>query len=266
MAALLAGRSWFPIWGVMHHVGRRSRTAYAIPVAIIPTRGDHTFLIGLPWGVQTNWVRNVQAAGHATVTWKGREHVATDPLVITTEEAAALTTGPLRRVVASGRFPAFLRLTRSLPTSPEDNKQVVARFVERCQNQHDLDYADEAFHPDFVDHYAASDPVPAGEPAPPAAEPAAPPAAAFQAFYGLLLAGFPDATMQIDEQLAERDLVATRKTFRGTHRGELWGLAPTGRRVEWAFMDIFRIRDGKLAEHWASIDLEALRQQIGPRQ
>jgi hypothetical protein len=37
--------------------------------------------------------------------------------------------------------------------SGDDNKRVVAEFVERCQNQHDLDFADEAFHPMFVNNY-----------------------------------------------------------------------------------------------------------------
>jgi hypothetical protein len=40
--------------------------------------------------------------------------------------------------------------------SGDDNKRAVAEFVERCQNQHDLDFADEAFHPKFVNHYAWS--------------------------------------------------------------------------------------------------------------
>ena len=88
----------------------------------------------------------------------------------------------------------------------------------------------------------------------------------FKHFYGMLLRAFPDATMEIDEQLAERDLVATRKTLRGTHRGELWGLSPTGNRVEWEFIDIFRIRDGKFVEHWTHMDLEALRLQMRTRE
>jgi predicted ester cyclase len=92
--------------------------------------------------------------------------------------------------------------------SPEDNKRAVAEFVERCQNDHDLAFADEAFHPDFVNHYR-----PEGLPIPGTDRPAS----GFQTFYGALLLGFPDATVEIDEQLAERDLVATRKTFRGTH-------------------------------------------------
>jgi predicted ester cyclase len=142
--------------------------------------------------------------------------------------------------------------------SPEENKRLVARFVDVCQTRHDLDFADEIFHPEFVNHYA-----PEGRPILAAADR---PAAGFQAFYGRLLQAFPDATMEIDEQLAERDLVATRKTFRGTHRGELWDLPPTGNRVEWEFIDILRIQDGKLIEHWTSMDMEALRIQMRPHQ
>jgi predicted ester cyclase len=140
--------------------------------------------------------------------------------------------------------------------STEDNKQVVAEFVRRCQDEHDLAFADEAVHPGFVNHYR-----PGGR-ALPATER---PAGGFQEFYGALLTAFPDATMEINEQLAERDLVATRKTLRGTHLGELWNLPPTGNRVEFEFIDIFRVADGKLIEHWTSMDLAALRSQMTPR-
>ena len=141
--------------------------------------------------------------------------------------------------------------------SLERNKRVVAEFVERCQNQHDLAAADEIFHPEFVNHYA-----PGGQPY--SAEPGHP-GAPFQRFYRMLLSAFPDAAVTIDEQIAERDLVATRKTLRGTHRGELWGLPPTANGVELEFIDIFRIRDGKLAEHWTHMDFDALRAQMRPR-
>ena len=141
--------------------------------------------------------------------------------------------------------------------SVEANKQVVARFVEVCQNQHDLAAADAMFHPQFVNHY-----FPGGRPLPPTTRPAE----GFQQFYGMLLRAFPDATMQINEQLAERDLVATRKTLRGTHLGEIWGLPPTGNRVEFEFIDIFRVKDGKLVEHWTHMDFDALRSQMRPAQ
>ena len=95
--------------------------------------------------------------------------------------------------------------------STEDNKRVVATFVEVCQNQHNLEFADQIFHPEMVDHYAQD-----GRPAARRST-----AEHFKQFYGMLLQAFPDASMEIKEQLAERDLVATRKVLRGTHRGEL---------------------------------------------
>lgn len=98
--------------------------------------------------------------------------------------------------------------------SLEANKRVVANFVEVCQNRHDLAAADAIFHPDFVNHYA-----PEGRELAPTPRPAG----GFQAFYGMLLRAFPDATMEIGEQLAERDLVATRKTLRGTHLASCGG-------------------------------------------
>jgi predicted ester cyclase len=139
--------------------------------------------------------------------------------------------------------------------STDDTKNVVAQFVRRCQDEHDLAFAEELFHPDFVDHYRLQ-----GRPVPGTGGHAG----GFQAFYGALLRAFPDATMTIDAQIAEGDLVATRKTLRGTHRGELWGLPPTGNRIEFEFIDIFRVAEGMLVEHWASIDLDALRSQMRP--
>ena len=111
LARLLAGRRWFPIWGVVHHVGRKSGKAYTVPVATIPTRGP-VFLVGLPWGERTNWAQNVLAAGSATVTWKGRDWRATNPRIVGPDEAAPLVKGPIRKLVESGRFPVFVLLDR----------------------------------------------------------------------------------------------------------------------------------------------------------
>lgn len=140
----------------------------------------------------------------------------------------------------------------------EDNKQVVRNFIEVCQNQHDLAAADEIFHPDGVNHY-----MPGGERI---ETKSGTHAAAFQAFYRMLLGAFPDARVEINELIGERDLVATRKTLHGTHRGELWGFAPTGNKIEFEFIDIFRIKDGKLFEHWTHMDFDDLRRQMRPRE
>ena len=110
----ISGRRWFPLFAVMHHRGRRSGTAYDTPIAIIPTVAKDVFLIGLPWGRDTNWGRNVVAADGATLTWKGREHRATSPRIIDGEEAASLAKPLFRPVIR--RFPAAIVLRRDEST------------------------------------------------------------------------------------------------------------------------------------------------------
>jgi predicted ester cyclase len=51
----------------------------------------------------------------------------------------------------------------------------------------------------------------------------------------------------------------------GTHLGELWGFPPTGNKVELELIDIFRVKDGKLIEHWTHMDFDDLRWQMRPR-
>ena len=67
-------------------------------------------LVALPWGAGTNWAQNVLAAGCATITWKGRDWSASRPRLVGAEEAVALAKRPLRRLVGSRRFAAFLLL------------------------------------------------------------------------------------------------------------------------------------------------------------
>jgi predicted ester cyclase len=66
----------------------------------------------------------------------------------------------------------------------------------------------------------------------------------------ILRKGFPDLQVQIEEQIAERDLVATRKKITATHTGEIFGIPPTNRKVEINIIDIIRLKDGQYAEHW----------------
>jgi steroid delta-isomerase-like uncharacterized protein len=65
---------------------------------------------------------------------------------------------------------------------------------------------------------------------------------------------FPDLTISIEDVMAEGDRVTARVTMRGTHRGEFQGIAPTGKRVEVRAIDMFRIEDGKIMEHWGHAD------------
>jgi predicted ester cyclase len=70
-------------------------------------------------------------------------------------------------------------------------------------------------------------------------------------------------TVTIDQQFTEGDHVATRCTFRGRHEGELMGMAPTGRDVEFTGLTVSRCRDGRIEEEWEIVDVVSLLQQIG---
>jgi predicted ester cyclase len=82
-------------------------------------------------------------------------------------------------------------------------------------------------------------------------------------YLGAFLNAFPDCQFTIDDMIAEGDRVATKKTFSGTHTGEFNGIAPTGRSVSITFVDILRLRDGKIVEHWLSMDQLSFMQQLG---
>jgi steroid delta-isomerase-like uncharacterized protein len=66
--------------------------------------------------------------------------------------------------------------------------------------------------------------------------------------------GFPDLSIMVEDVIAEGDRVAARVTMRGTHRREFQGIALTGKRVEVRAMDMFRISNGKIVEHWGHAD------------
>ncbi len=66
--------------------------------------------------------------------------------------------------------------------------------------------------------------------------------------------GFPDLTISIEDVRAEWDRVTAKVTMHGTYRGEFQGISPTGRRVEVRAINMFRIEDGKIVEHWGHAD------------
>jgi predicted ester cyclase len=76
-------------------------------------------------------------------------------------------------------------------------------------------------------------------------------------------AAFPDGVMTIEDMIAEGDKVATRKTYRGTHQGQFLGIPPTGRHISVGLIDMMRLVDGKVVEHWNVGDDLSMLQQLG---
>lgn len=85
----------------------------------------------------------------------------------------------------------------------------------------------------------------------------------FKLIVSLTRTGFPDIHVTIDEQIAEGDKVVTRWTAEGTHRGDLWGLPPTGKRAVFTGIGISRIVDGKYAEGRVLMDSLGMMRQLG---
>jgi steroid delta-isomerase-like uncharacterized protein len=128
------------------------------------------------------------------------------------------------------------------------SKALVRRFVEEVINAGDYTPMAEPAAANFVNHH------PSGRTA-----------VGLDALIDGMAANrmaFPDWHETIEDILADGDKVVVRATAHGTHQGTFMGIAPTGRAVSMAGIDIFRIEDGKLVEHWGVGDLPSLLQQL----
>ena len=85
---------------------------------------------------------------------------------------------------------------------------------------------------------------------------------AWRANLEMMLRAFPDLHAEILDAFGEKDRVAVRLMFRGTHRGEFQGVAPTGREVHYDSIELYRVADGRLAEEWIASDIATLMHQI----
>jgi steroid delta-isomerase-like uncharacterized protein len=76
-------------------------------------------------------------------------------------------------------------------------------------------------------------------------------------------AAFPDWHNRIDELIAADEKVVARMTWTGTHRGEFFGIPPTGRKVAYVGAAIFEVRHGKIQEGWVVGDTQELWRALG---
>lgn len=136
--------------------------------------------------------------------------------------------------------------------SLEEQKAIVRWGLEEMWNEGNLDVIDEALAPDAVVHDILSGDVhgPAG----------------LRRLIAAWRAAFPDARIEIHDQIAEADRVVTRYTVAGTHRGPLGGREPTGRRATVNSVNIARFAGAKIVEVWETWDtLEVVRELRLPR-
>lgn len=126
-------------------------------------------------------------------------------------------------------------------------KTIAEDYAQRIWNKKDLSALDELLHKEVVIHSLLGD------------------------FHGIeamrkvvqaWLAGFPDLTVKNSAVIAENDIVALQWQAQGTHKGEFKGKKPTGKRVSYAGVTIYRIQNSKITEYWAYLDMQHLLDQI----
>ena len=132
----------------------------------------------------------------------------------------------------------------------ESNKNAVRRLFEEVWNKGYLPVADELIASTYEHHDPSMPDLGRG----PEAE---------KKRVTLYRNAFPDLRFTIEDVIAEGETVMARYSVRGTHKGDLSGIAPTGRQATVSGMSIVRFAGGKMVEGWGNWDALGLMQQLG---
>jgi predicted SnoaL-like aldol condensation-catalyzing enzyme len=136
---------------------------------------------------------------------------------------------------------------RTIMSDPQKNKELIEKFCARVFNGHDLS-ALECMRDDYIQH---NPDCPQGK-------------AGFTEFFQTIFKAIPDFRYSIKRIIAEADSVWMYCRVTGTHTGGPWlDVAASGNRLDFDVVDMFRIEDGKIAEHWDVADTYTLFGQLG---
>lgn len=128
------------------------------------------------------------------------------------------------------------------------NKEVVSRFYDDVFIRHDMGRLDEYMRDDYIQH---NPDCPQGK-------------AGFVEFFDVIFKAVPDFRYVLKKMVADGDIVMAHSTTVGTHSGGPWlGREADGAKLEYDVVDIFRVRDGKIAEHWDVADTFTFFSQLG---
>jgi predicted ester cyclase len=129
------------------------------------------------------------------------------------------------------------------------NTEVIREYTQRVFNEHKPDLASEYLAPEVTWHGGLLGTV----------EGLGNVTEMLRGFTGAL----PDLHAAEQDIVAAGETVAVRYVVEATHDGNLLGIAPTGHRVRWDAIDVYRLSDGKIVEEWAGDDLAAILHQVG---
>jgi steroid delta-isomerase-like uncharacterized protein len=131
-----------------------------------------------------------------------------------------------------------------------ENSDLIRRFYGEVLGQGNLDVFEELASDDIVDHEEGLPGQPSGK-------------EGVRFFINAMRDAFSDIKADVDPMLDEGNLGAARTLLTATHTGEFMGVPATNKSVEFESVDIIRLEDGKVAEHWGVTDVMSLMQQLG---
>jgi len=127
-----------------------------------------------------------------------------------------------------------------------DGAVLAGRFLQML-NDHDPDAVDSFVAVDYINHNAFVEDGREGN----------------RVFWADFFTAIPDVTVTMEDLVVAGDRVVGRFIYRGTHLGPLWGLPATGNPIEMRSIDIWRVEEGELAEHWDELNLLEVFQALG---
>lgn len=133
-------------------------------------------------------------------------------------------------------------------TAEEKNKQTIREFTRISKNEHNVNGVGHLFDKGFIHHFRTA--LPAG----------------LEGLrqVGIMMNGaFPDVVVTEEDLVASGDRVVERGSAAATHKGSMMGESPTNKGVQWSEIHIYRLKEGKICEHWSEIAMMELLQQIG---
>jgi predicted SnoaL-like aldol condensation-catalyzing enzyme len=121
------------------------------------------------------------------------------------------------------------------------------RLFAQALNEKRVELFDQFIHPEYDNHNRQVQPGQSG----------------VKAFFRHYLDAFPDTKVVMEDVIEEGDRISARFTYKGTFTNSFMGYRPNSAAVQLRSIDIWRVKDGKFAEHWDELNLLEVFQQIG---
>ena len=131
--------------------------------------------------------------------------------------------------------------------SADDNKKIIGAFAESVFVKKDLSAVDQYMRSDYIQHNPLVKPGASG----------------FKEFFSAWFASVPDWRYSLKKIVADESEVWVYGTYAGTLEKEWLGVTASGQKYAFDAVDIFRLEEGKLAEHWDVMDVYGLFKQLG---